>query len=75
MLDLEEGVRELFLDAQQMVFDTVRARYAIVLNRKLTWAKENPDALRQSKASYRARNRAALAAKERERYWQRKCVG
>lgn len=33
-LDLEEGVRDLFLDAQQPVFDAVRAAWAVLLQNK-----------------------------------------
>lgn len=76
MLDLHDGVRELFLDAQQPVFDSIWKHYSLAkaaeYERKREWDESNKIKRRRIKAAYRARNRERLAADSRERYAKNK---
>lgn len=64
MLDLEEGVREIFLDAQGLVFDAIRAEYARGAGRrnhhgpghaayKAAWQRRNAEKARAYRRAYR----------------------
>lgn len=80
MIDLEVGVRELFIEAQQLVFDAIRKHYSIAYAREASqraegikrWDAANRATRKAIKARYRERNRARLAELERARYWRLK---